>query len=127
MRSLVRCGTALVLVALGGSAPGCGDTCGEVSCGDGKSLYLELDDELPAGGTVDVCFRDSCADAEMYGGGDLPDKGEVRFVELGSWSDDRDAEVTVTVRRADGTVASRVTGVPQKRGSCCGDYWTARA
>jgi hypothetical protein len=113
--------------ALGGSTVGCGDSCGEVSCSDGLSLYLELDNELPAGGTVEVCFEESCADAEMYGVGDLPDKGEVRFADIGRWSDNKDAEVTVTVRQADGTVLTEETGVPEKRGGCCGDYWTARA
>jgi len=91
------------------------------------SLYLELDEKLPSGGTVEVCFEDSCGDAEMYVGGDLPDKGEVRFTDIGNWSDNKDAEVTVTVRREDGTVLTESIGVPEKRGSCCGDYWTARA
>jgi hypothetical protein len=126
LASLVRLGSVLSLVALGGSAMGCGDSCGDVSCSDGESLYLELGDELPTGGTVEVCFEDSCSEAEMYGGGELPDKGEVRYAALGRWSDNKDAEVTVTVREADGTVSTEVTGVPEKRGSCCGDYWTAK-
>ena len=126
--AIVRIAVAVVLAgALGGSTVGCGDSCGDVSCGDGTSLYVELDHELPSGGAVEVCFEDSCANAEMYGGGDLPDKGSVRFADIGSWSDNKDAALTVTVRQADGTVFTEATAVPDKRGSCCGDYWTARA
>lgn len=126
--TLVRVGGALLLAgSLGGSTLACGDSCGDADCTAGGSLFVELEDPVPVGSFVEVCFEESCGVVEITAVDGTADEGQVPFDALGDWSDSKDDEVLVRVTRESGSVIVEESGVPEKRGGCCGDNWTARA
>lgn len=112
---------AVALVLLGLTQLGCGG--GEdCACGDPATLYVELPIAVSQGATVEVCFEDACGTAAMNN----QSMGEVPWADLGSWPDDRDAPVDVSVVQG-GEPISQLSGVAdQEDGGCCGDYWVVR-
>lgn len=111
----------LLLLAVGPTQLGCGDSCGDVDCGDPETLYVELPDSVPATASIEVCFQEACGLADMANSTD----GAVPWAEIGDWSDNRDEPVRVSVRTSDG-VLSTTSAVADQDGGCCDDYWTVR-
>ena len=110
-----------VLLMLAPLHLGCGDSCGDVACGDPETLYVELPTGVPSGASVEVCFEDACGTADMAN----PTDGSVPWSEVGRWGEDKGEPVVVSVTQ-DGAELSRGSAVADKAGSCCGDHWTVR-
>jgi hypothetical protein len=112
----------LLLMAVGPTQLGCGDSCGDVNCGDPETLYVGLPDAAPAASSVEVCFQDACGVAYMAS----RTQRSVPWAELGDWSDHKDDLVQVSVRTSNGETLSTGSAVADNAGGCCGDYWTVR-
>jgi hypothetical protein len=125
LRSVGRLATVAILGTLGGSAVACSDSCGNVNCSGGGTLYVHLVEAVPAGTTLEVCFEDACGGAELDPAHRAT--GYVPEGSLGTWTDHRDDELTVALRAADGRELGRETlAADQEDGECCDDYWIVR-
>ena len=121
----VRFRSAFLATVLVGVA-GCSDVV-KCSCGPGDRLYFELKKVVPEGGTVEICFERSCGTGRIESGDGTANGGKVLYASLGRWSEDKTRQVAVRVRDRNGAILVEERDVPEKRASCCGDYWTAHA